>query len=173
VLLSACLKPDQDRLQQQNGLAYFDLKGFVAQQAAQLSEQGAGLSKNIVVNGQAEQIELRGVAWEKELRPFTNADINKPVLVGAYTVSSPAEGKTVYEAISKDREVKRIIVLKEKEEVVSIEVDFSEDNVIYNSMRAMKMELKEGKLLNYQVSGFQKLRLDDTLRYELTASVRL
>ena len=68
---------------------YFDVKGLLTKQVAQLARQHAAVTKQVSLRGGAiETVRVPAVKWADELQIFFQADINKAALRGAYTVDS-------------------------------------------------------------------------------------
>ena len=70
---------------------YFDVKGLVTQQVAQLAQRKAAVTKHVSLRDNApETVRVPAVKWADELQIFFQADINKAALRGAYAVDSVA-----------------------------------------------------------------------------------
>ncbi len=83
-------------------ITYFDLKGFITSEIEQLEALDPKVSKKVIVNEEEEHQVLQNINWEKELSPFADADINKPVLVKMYdadTIFTDRE-RTLYSQIT-------------------------------------------------------------------------
>jgi len=154
---------------------YFDLPQLVEKQLSMLTASPAALRKKLEVNKKIEEIDLTTVDWEQELKLFEEANINKPVLRGAYAVTEEKiDGleQTSYKSKEQDNKVQHLLVKKKAGQVVSVNVLWKDTNPIYVTQKQMTMELEEGKLSSYQIKGYQKMVADDTLFFKLDAVVR-
>ncbi len=64
--------------------AFFDLKNFLEKEIKTGLETGKSVKKTVTVNGQSETKNMAITDWATELRPFLNADINRPAWQDKY-----------------------------------------------------------------------------------------
>ena len=168
--LCACTSPvaNQSNDEQED---YFDMPNFVAQQLDQLNSKGASVTKRQEVNKKIEEISQDSIDWGKELTLFEEANINKPVLKGSYEVNETTDGTTTYTSLNEKNKVKVLQVIKKGEIVAKIAIEWEDNNPIYHSAKALKMDFEEGKLITYAIHGYQKMIGNDTLFYNLDAQV--
>ncbi len=77
--------------------AYFNLTGFVQKQVQQLTAAQPAVEKTVLSGPSTPETKvLNNINWNQELETFTQADINKPALRAAYTVTTAttASGQT-------------------------------------------------------------------------------
>ncbi len=116
--------------------AYFDLEHWAAYQDSMLS--GEGLNKRIEVNGVVQEASIEQVDWEAELATFAQANINKPALIGRYSVDSMRDAfgslRLDYQALDEDLKTRRVRVNCKSncnyENVLALEVEAGMSSVI-------------------------------------------
>lgn len=170
----ACTTPQVDD-STSNETVYFDIPKLVEKQLTMLQNSKAELYKKLEVNKKTEELKLAKVDWEKELKLFAEANINKPVLKGTYQVFEQQEGDlpmTSYQSLDDKNKVKTLIVKGNGKTVEKVEITWEDSNPIYHSEKLMTMNFEEGKLANYSIKGYQKMVADDTLFYNLSANIQ-
>lgn len=172
--LTACEPPNQNT----SGTAqpYFDLKGFVQKQIAWLAKQQPAVKKQVRNGSKKSSKTLKIKDWEKELRMFANADINKSALIGTYEVSK--NGNTIkYTAKDEKNSVKEMVVeLGDNEKVAtSVRITVGGDNALFASGTKLSFSCqREGndyRLKTYTIDGFQKIIFSDKRPYFIQAEV--
>lgn len=159
-------------------IEYFDLENLVSQQIQILNKYNPVLFKKATINGvdEEENKRLDSATWASELNIFLEADINKPRLSGNYIKEViNEEDKTIITYKAKDTEKVQVSFLKiiyHIDNLIRIESLFSEKNLLYNTHRNLLMNFKEDNqgetlLIDYQISGQQKMILKDTIHYKI------
>lgn len=138
---------------------YFDLKGFVEQQATSLN--GDKVEKVSVVGEEEKNSEVTYSTqeWQDELLVFTSADINKPSLVQAYqTERTENQLSHTLRPDAKDK-VKSITIKYEGEKIKQITVEIVEDNLFYSSTTTgvLVINTQSEKLEKYDIKTIQKI----------------
>ena len=157
---------------------YFDVKGLVTQQVAQLAARKAAVTKRVRLREEAiETVRVPAVKWADELQVFFQADINKAALRGAYAVDSVAlPGGRLRRTYTRlpgqaNAPVVRLVVVQQgamAQEVAAIVV---QSNTLFSTRKQLRFQLQNGQLRSYEVLGTQKLVLFDTLRYSAAGRV--
>ena len=120
--------------------------------------------------------------WERELNVFRTIDINEPRLVPLYTSVTEYDmngvAVTTYESLEPDETVvKRIRYMMDQGELLSLEAELSDKKPIYANKRILGMNFtpsdKGPMLKSYFIRGGERLRLKDSIRYELNAQIRM
>ena len=157
---------------------YFDLKGFLDKQTQLLTRRNPAVVKQVQLRaGHGETTKVARTDWSKELQIFYQADINKAALRGAYTVEPPVpatmglQQQTYRRKPGIDNAVERLMVVSGPQGVREVAATLSQDNALFFSRKELLLRTSRGLLVDYQVTGVQKLILFDTLRY--SASVRV
>jgi hypothetical protein len=178
-ILSAC-----NRANQKYDKAYFDFDSLINVQVAALLKAQATISKKSMINGKEDDSSfvLDSLKLANELDAFRQLDvINKPLyrniyqiedgqkdyksnlLIRSYTAKSPSPVHFVkFYYRSSPRELKKI------------ESVFHEENSLYDTRRNLLLEFDDstGSLLlsGYQLSGTQKMILNDTVNFSVNVS---
>jgi hypothetical protein len=177
--LSAC-----NRTSQQYDKAYFDFDSLINAQVAELLRAQSIINKKSMINGKEDDssLVLDSLELANELDVFRQLDvINKPLyrtiyqiedgvkdtksnlLIRSYTAKSPSPVPFVkFYYQSSPRELKKI------------ESFFHEENSLYDTRRNLLLEFDDssGSLLlsGYQLSGTQKMILNDTVNFSVNVS---
>ena len=121
--------------------------------------------------------QVPAVKWADELQIFFQADINKAALRGAYTVDSVAlAGGALRRTYTRrpgqrNAPVVRLTVVQQGEVAQQIDANIAQDNALFSARKQLRMQLQNGQLRHYEVTGTQKLVLFDTLRYSAAGTV--
>ena len=159
---------------------YFDLPALVQQQIHWLDSLNppVTLSTRIGTRTETETMQKDSVAWAETLQLFRKADINRPVLQGAYeeidSVVTGQGNRHVRTYRAKKTEQAEIPFLKVYYEdslanVYRIETAFQEDNVLYSTNRTMWMTFSpyqgQPRVNAFETTGKQKMMLRDSVTY--------
>lgn len=157
---------------------YFDVKGLLAQQVAQLEQRHAAVTKHVRLRGDApETVRVPTVKWSDELQIFFQADINKAALRGAYAVDSVAlPGGRLRRTYTRlpgqpNAPVARLTVVQQGAVPQEIAATIIQNNPLFSARKQLRVQLENGQLRTYEVVGTQKLVLFDTLRYSAAGRV--
>ena len=157
---------------------YFDVKGLLTQQVAQLSQRRAAATKRVSLRGGApETVRVPVVRWADELQIFFQADINKAALRGAYAVDSVAlpDGRLrrtyTRQPGQPNAPVARLTVVQRGTEAEELAATIVQSNALFSAQKQLRVQLQHGQLRRYEVVGTQKLMLFDTLRYAAAGQV--
>ena len=157
---------------------YFDVKGLLTQQVAQLAQRRAAVTKRVSLRGNApETVRVPTVKWADELQIFFQADINKAALRGAYAVDSVAlPGGLVRRTYTRrpgqpNAPVTRLVVVQQAGTAQEVAATIEQNNPLFAAQKQLRFELQNGQLKRYEVVGTQKLVLFDTLRYAAAGQV--
>ncbi|GAB2857877.1 hypothetical protein [Hymenobacter ruber] len=157
---------------------YFDVKGLLTQQVAQLEQRHAVVTKHVSLRGDApETVRVPTVKWNDELQIFFQADINKAALRGAYAVDSVAlPGGLLRRTYTRlpgqsNAPVASLTVVQQGAVPQEIAATIIQNNPLFSAQKQLRMQLENGQVRTYEVVGTQKLVLFDTLRYSAAGRV--
>jgi hypothetical protein len=179
-LLAACGGPTEDATMRTNPAnrkpGYFDVKGFLDAQVAQLSQQQPAVEKQVQLrNGQTETTRVVKTDWSKELQIFYQADINKPALRGAYEVTNINSKQQYLRKPGTDASVVALAVgtssNQPKAAPETLAAVIQQDNALFYSEKKLLLTMRNGQLTEYEVYGVQKLAFFDTVRYSVRTRV--
>lgn len=157
---------------------YFDVKGLLTKQVEQLEQRHAAVTKRVSLRGDAtETVRVATVKWADELQLFFQADINKAALRGAYVVDSVAlPGGLLRRTYTRlpgqpNAPVSRLTVVQKGAVPQELAATIVQDNPLFSARKQLRVQLQNGQLRSYEVTGTQKLVLFDTLRYAAAGQV--
>ena len=157
---------------------YFDVKGLLTQQVAQLAGRRAAVTKRVSLRGNAaETVRVPAVKWADELQIFFQADINKAALRGAYAVDSVAlPGGLLRRTYTRlpgqpNAPVARLTVVQQGALAREVSATIVQSNPLFSAQKQLRFQLQNGQLRHYEVVGTQKLVLFDTLHYAAAGQV--
>ncbi len=153
IVISAC----QSESAEMKVKKYYNLKGLVERQIIALKSEKPKVRKDILVNESAENQMVDSLDWSKELDFFVQADLNKPAFVSSYRVDSSSMGVKYFLRETENLPVKFLEVNRMGEDGLEIRALVSNNNYLYDSERNLKLSLKQGQLIGYQIDGFQKV----------------
>jgi hypothetical protein len=156
------------------------MKSFLDAQTQDLTRRKPAVEKRVKLRGgQIETTRVPEVEWDNELQIFYQTDINKPALRGAYQIDSVIQEdgrlrRTYRRKPDVENAVERLTVISLPSAPAAaqeITATLTQDNPLFFSQKRVALHAANGRLLDYQVTGVQKLVLFDTLRY--SAAVRV
>ena len=150
---------------------YYDLKGLVERQIEALKSEKPKVQKDISVNEVAENQMVDSLDWSKELDFFIQADLNKPAFVSSYRVDSSSMGVRYFLKETENLPVKFLEVNRMGEDDVEIRALVTNNNYLYDTERNLRLSLKQGQLIDYQIDGFQKVVFGKQKNFKVNGKV--
>lgn len=155
---------------------YFDVKGFLDGQVAELNRQQPVVEKQVRLrDGNIETTRVAKTDWSKELQIFYQADINKPALRGAYEIEPVNQQNGPSTAYKRkygiEATVQELVVTKAADRPESIIATIIQDNPLFYSEKKLRLQANNRGLQSYSVEGIQKLVMFDTVRYTVRTRI--
>jgi hypothetical protein len=150
---------------------YYDLKGLIERQVEALKSEKPKVQKNISVNENTENQTIDSLDWSQELDFFTQADLNKPAFVSSYRTDSSSMGVKYFLKETETLPVKSLEVNRIGENGVEIRAFVSNNNYLYDTEKNLKLSIKNGQLIDYQIDGFQKVVFGEKKMFKVTGTV--
>ena len=160
---------------------YYDLEGFIDGQIVLLESYQPQLAKTMKFDDISESVILNDfdrMAWSKELKIFREHDINKPVLLDAYDITqnlrNTGEEVESYQLIDSSQNgiLGMEVVFHTEGHVTTWNSTFKEENLLYSNYREVSLTTGDkGQLTGYEISGYHKLILKDTVHYKVMAKL--
>ncbi len=147
---------------------YFDLKEYFVQQAKTLQANTAYLQKKITKDGKVEQKIFNQVDWQKELKPFSDCDINKPAWINSYlmdTVFSNYNTILKYSARETSLPIQQLIVVFENDKLRQLTINKQSANSYYTAKNDYVFVPDSG----FTITGSQEVMLAQKTNYSITA----
>ena len=164
---------------------YYNLKGLMDKQVELLDSIGPSLYKTATIDGVSDTITYTPDSsdWYRELEIFDEADLNKPRLSGLYEITdknSPKSHEVIY--VSKDPRstlIDSLVVstVSGNKKLMKIHAFYNTGNFFYSSSQQFRLNFTDlnGQLLleRFSITGWQKMILRDTTRYQIRAIIKL
>ena len=172
--LAACENPNQTS---NASKTYFDLRGFMQTQITYLKKNNPKVKKTILSQGKPITKEVAIKDWEKELRMFVNADINKTALIGTYTIKKAGNTVTYTSKESKNTVQSLTVEMDDsKKQAKSVIVVAGNENLLFSSGTQLKLYCNKTannqyQITSYEIKGFQKIIMREKRPYEIKARV--
>ena len=157
---------------------YFDVPSLVHQQLQWLDSINPPVTMRATIDEQTQTQTVRkdSAAWAEAFDLFRQADINKPVLQGAYEETDSATQDSLRVRTYRAKQARtaeipylRVFYRDSLANVYRIETAFREDNVLYSTTRQLWMTFapRQGKprVTAFETRGKQKMMLRDSVTY--------
>lgn len=164
----ACQIPStQD--QTQTSSTFFDLKQFFEEETAYLNNQKISVQKDIQYNNQKETKIVQIKNWKKELKVFSDSDINKPSWKDKYTLDSTNIGNGLsllhYKAIDESLNTQILDIKFINQQVHSILIVKKMSNQVYESQQYLTYIPRK----SYSIKKMQNVTTMDKEEYQIDA----
>ena len=136
---------------------YFDLNGFLKNEAERLSAGNQPVKKRVFLNGKSEEKQMIITDWGKELSALLDADINKKSFFGKYAEETRNEGmrETTYSAKEDKLRIRKLDITYANDGTpVKVNAVLRAENILYASHQQLTYEKGAG----YWISGKQTIR---------------
>lgn len=142
----------------------YDLEAFLNEEAQALSQATSKVTKTVYETGHPKETKtLSQLAWDQELAPFSEADLNKPALIGLYTeeISTNAAGQTrkQYRAKknAKTNIQEAVYTFDAQGRLVQVDAVILQENMLFKTRKKLHLEARPD-----QKPRLQRYRLDET-----------
>ncbi|MFC6996491.1 hypothetical protein [Rufibacter roseus] len=159
----------------------FDVNGLLAQEVDALAKQEVTVKKTVSKGGAAEETKtFKNLNWVEELAPFSDADLNKPALVGLFNVEETTNSarQTVRRYTAKedaDTYVEEAVYTFNPEgQLVQLDAIIRQDNVLFNTLKQLHLKFDPTaipRLQRYRLDETQKLLFMDQEMYGVTGEI--
>ncbi|PWJ44677.1 hypothetical protein [Sediminitomix flava] len=129
---------------------HFDLISFTDALASQLENDNDSFQYKLTVNNEEKVVSKAEIDWEKEISFIKQADINKPILKGAYEINeqkSNTQEQVDYVAKSEKEKVRQLSIFKENNHITRIEAQIFEDLQLFSSYKSFWVQLDSTQAL--------------------------
>ncbi len=161
------LKPESVIIQ-----SYPDLELLMLEQVDLL--HGKTVEKTVMLGEESEFNSLRfdSTSWMSELSFLKEINPNQPEYVGAFLKSEEGSEVSLELAEGENGVLKSLIYSKSADQFQYIKASFHEDKDIYSHHREVSMRFTDGLLQSYEINGYQKMMLNDTVRFKISGIVQ-
>ena len=162
------------------------MDSLISSQIDQLIVLKPEVEKNAFLDSATERklLQLDSLGWEKELKIFREANIDKPAYYGSYNMLIQEHDTfsnllyDEYKATDSEKlTVKslRVYYLESKSSLKKVEILMKDKNELFESQRELLMIFDERNglplLSSYEVMGSQKLKLNKSVNYEMIGNL--
>ncbi len=172
MMFQQCTQPiPKDQWEQ----VYFPLAVTLDSQIVQLNKTKPSVQKTIAYESESEMLQASPSDWQQELEVYLDADINRPILKGAYQVNEQTtqEGKcTTYTAQKTSLEVEKMAVWYRAGNIEKVEIEQQTKNLLFQTNRTLRLQFQEEKLTAYALEEQQQLLFTSPVRYSLSAQIQ-
>ncbi|MEQ9304185.1 MAG: hypothetical protein RJQ14_09740 [Marinoscillum sp.] len=170
VVLSACEQTTKSKVKLD---AYFDLDSLLDQQILQLNERGVTLLKTVTMDGMAEnRTESPDTSgWNEEFIIIRDFNLNKAYYVGSYARLDLEDGFEYHLEDDIKAPVSSFRVTERDGSLAEIQASYFEDKTIFQHKRDLKITFVNQLIKTYQISGYQKMVMKDTIFYTISGEI--
>jgi hypothetical protein len=131
------------------------------------------LTKEVWLDGKSESkiIEMDSILWKKELSFLKEINPNTPEYVGAFEKSEDNFETRLTLLPDEKGELKRLVYLIDGGKYALINATIHEEREVYVHHREFNVTFENGLLKTYQIEGYQKIVLKDTIEFRITGEV--
>lgn len=137
---------------------YFSVDSLIELQFSE-TQPIVSIMKQVQIDNDSDSsmVEMDSSTFRKELKIFSEIDLNKSDLIGVYDESQEGN-KIIYTKKPSEKSgiVTRMEVMQNGD-LITIIAETLESNSLYDSKREYLLQFKEGKLEEYIISGNQKI----------------
>ncbi|MCG8474142.1 MAG: hypothetical protein MI784_01465 [Cytophagales bacterium] len=177
-LLTACVSPGRKAKKHEQ---YFDIETVIDSQIQLLDSLRPNLSKTALLNGKTEHEQLEGsqINWEHELSSFKNTNLNEPAYWGNYRKTHLGQTITRYVLKAKLPEKKFPVKWVElhyaenaKHSLRMLKARTSQKNELFELAKNYRVNFDEqGRINTYLLEGVQKIKLKDSVHYQIIGRI--
>lgn len=152
---------------------YPDLEQVFNEQVQLLRKRS--LNKEVWLDGKSESklLEMDSILWKKELSFLKEINPNTPEYVGAFERSSIINKNEIHLILNSDEkgELKKFSYTLEEETYSTIKATIHEDKEVYSHHREFDLSFEKGLLKSYEINGYQKIVLKDTIAFRIKGTL--
>lgn len=154
ILFSGC----QGSSETDRTLKYFDSKTWVEGLVSDLKAAGPQVEKTWIYDHQVENKQVQDIDWEKELKLFLDADLNKSSFVTSYDSVKEAYATIYRLKPDENLPVKELRVdFDSTHAPVRISCIRQSGNYFFTTGSEISLSAREGRLAGYDIQSVQKL----------------
>lgn len=146
---------------------YPDLEQVYHQQIQSLAS--TKLNKEVWLDGKSEvkAFDMDTIMWKKELSFLKEINPNTPEYVGAFEKTKTDSTSILTLKPNEKGEVIMLSYLLDGKSYSNITATIHEDKEVYSHHRDFNINFENGLIKNYQIAGYQKILLKDTIRFRI------
>ncbi len=133
---------------------------------------GNDLNKEVWLDGKTEskQLQMDSAGWNDELSFLKEINPNQTEYVGAFEESET--GNSLVLKLQEGEKGSLTYFSRTSDDaLLSITATIHEDKDVYIHHKEVEVNLVNGKIIDYQIIGYQKILLKDTIRFRIKGSI--
>jgi hypothetical protein len=149
---------------------FFNIKSYISNQVRELKTHHALLQKTVINKGKEETKVISQPDWNKELQAFMECDLNRPGWSASYKTDSLRRDSLLtirYTAIEPKLRVRMLEIIQLNGDVQEIKAECRQGNTWFTARQQLYFNSGKG----YDIRGFQKVVLADSVSYTITANI--
>jgi len=164
---------------------YFDIDDLIDRQIDFLIQKNSSITKTASVGNALDKSTFKpdSASWATELSVFRHLEVmNKPIYAEAFTVHDGLDDQKSNLLIRQIQSIReapvkefKIYYLTAPENFRKIEATITEQNVLYYTSRHLSMDFEDYNdqliLTRYDITGVQKMMLNDSVKFSITCIV--
>jgi hypothetical protein len=159
-----------DNSTQRRPHTYFDTEYLIDSIVQNIAQKKFILTKTVTIQQEKQELQFNAdqIDWQKELKLFAEANINKTTFVGKYEVIE-SKDSVIYIAKDSSLSVKKTIIVTENSKLKVVIIKQKSSNFFYTTNRLLQLNFENNQMSSYQIQGSQKLIGLPTSYFEIEA----
>jgi len=153
---------------------FFQLDSLLVKQAVLLTEKNVSVTKSVKMDDQFETISFSAdtARWAKEFQIIKDFSLNKTNYIGAFKVEQKGKSVAYIKKLDQPIPINYFKVVYNNE-LKSVSGQYYEDKDIFQHERNFELQFNNNGLLSvYKIWGFQKMILQDTIKYDIKGTIQ-
>ena len=132
------------------------------------------LKKEVMLDGDSEiqTVEMDSLQWQKELSFLKELNPNQAAYIGAFEEIQKEDDLLLKLKTGEKGILKSLRIRKVDEQLTELHATIHEDKDIFTHHRDVSVIFEDESISSFQIKGFQKILLKDTIRFEIVAEVQ-
>lgn len=166
--LAGCqkLKPAQTRIAD-----YPDLSEVYADQYRALANSGLRKEISLDLKVSKKQFEMDTALWKKELSFMLEMNPNQPEYLGAFNKSEEGSETRLVLKEGENGILKELVLRSSNSNYTNILATIHEDKDVYVHHRDIELLFENGLVSRFEIAGYQKVLLKDTIEFKIAGQV--
>ena len=148
---------------------YFDVDSLIRLEVAYWDQQSGWLVREVTLEGETESdtLQLAPGMLGKELEIFSDINPAEAKYRNAFEAAVQA-GETRYQNVDEVGELRELVIRESADGLVSIAGQLRKETSIYARQQWLTLVFQDGRLMGFDVKGYQKTVASDTARFSVT-----
>jgi len=132
------------------------------------------LNKKIVLDDAVEErtFTMDTSLWKKELSFLKEINPNRPEFIGSFQKEESPEHIFLKLKAGETGAIEEIYLKKIGSTYTILDATFHENKDLYTYHKKIEVSFKDGLISSYEINGYQKVLMKDTLRFRIIGNIR-